>query len=632
MHTTASMTSDLWTGLPVALGHVSLSPAVARGVVEDMRSVHQQQPAKLHEACRQTLHLIALDQNNLPARLPAHGLQRPAIHPPVAFKDRCLWSQQKQSFVFIERNTELWIIAGSSVGVLYGVDEWLRCRTGVIWAGLKDEDLLFGPRSDLPAGIQQPAMPYRGRDGSTPPDADLTDYIRWLGRTRYNIWRRSSAWWVKQDASYHQKVFDLCEQRGIEVTLGDHAMDLFLPAEQFETHPEWFGMRDGQRVRRGPVVMPECPHLNATLPIQPCYSNESLAEYLTDAMASHMADFPRASMFGLWPHDGVNNWCQCEKCTRRTPFEHMYDLAMRLERKLPASIPIELIAYSNLIKLPYRPLPESDRTFTMLCPYLRHFHHRIYEPYEGEVVTGQLYPQPDRINPLDDREYGVLFSKWRQVCEQAGSVMAIFEYGSTYYDETRRTDRPRLLYGPPQEVIDDEILWYLMQGVKVYYLCSIFRGWPDLWHELATMETLWLGRPGGPVSQSFYQAIDPQIGPSLHKALDALQQPMLKMQEMGPACDQLQKVLGDLPASPRVERYRLWLRYLKMARASWHAEQRGQWEQVVAIEADIRHMLEFNRPLISGCLHVNQIVRLSQINADRAAQRQAGVAGKQYVL
>jgi len=74
----------------------------------------------------------------------------------------------------------------------------------------------------------------------------------------------------------------------MHMVVGYHAMDHWLPENEFEQHPEWFGMRDGERVRRAPVVIPECPHLDADLPIQPCYANEGLAEFLTDRMAAQV--------------------------------------------------------------------------------------------------------------------------------------------------------------------------------------------------------------------------------------------------------------------------------------------------------------------------------------------------------
>ncbi|HOJ38987.1 MAG TPA: DUF4838 domain-containing protein, partial [bacterium] len=480
---------------------------ILESIREDIASVETQSEDAKKELAGLSLLVVALENPGVPADLPAHQVKKPAPETPISFKKRCDRETERQSFQLRRKGLKIWVIAGGNEGALYGVQEVLRCLTGVIWAGLKDQDMLFGQKKVLLEKVQQPLFAYRGRDGGAP-SGGAKAFVRWMNRNGWNLWRRNSAYWVSQDSSYRQEILSACASRCIHLTLGDHAMSYFLPAEEFQRHPDWFGFRNGQRVLKAPVVISDCPHLNAALPIQPCYSNPEAAEFITERMAAHMAEFPQAEMFGLWPHDGVNNWCQCQKCQRLTPYEQLYRLASLLARKIHSSVVIELIAYSNLLNLPWQRLEANERCFTMLCPYLRPYQHRIYEPGGPELVTGTLYPGPDRINPLDEREYGELFQRWQKVITQTGQGMGIFEYGGTFYDETRRYDRPRYLYHPSLDIRYDEARWYAERDVRVFYLCSHYAGWPDSYHHWALGKILWsLAEKAEQLFQQYYQAM-----------------------------------------------------------------------------------------------------------------------------
>jgi hypothetical protein len=568
------------------------------------------------------------------AQMP-HNLPVPAPNPPVSFAERCDWEVARQTFEILPgAQGELWVVGGAPVGVQYGVGEVLSCLLGVIWAGLDEErDTLFGPTKSLPMGPQKPVMPLRARDGSPPPGQSVPAFLRWMGRNRYNLWRRASNWFMKAGEPYRQDCLTGCRARSILLTLGDHAIDYFLPDDAFDQHPEWFGLRDGKRTKKCVVHIPDCPHLDAELPTQPCFSNEALTDFLTDRIAAHVAEFSDCAIFGLWPHDGVNNWCQCNKCVQKTPYEHMYWMAMKLLPKLPATMPIELIAYSNLLNPPTGPLPKSDRTFTMLCPYLRVYRHRFYEPFDGPHETGRLYPAPDRINPLDEREYGILFHDWQKVCDQTGSVLAIFEYGAHFYDETRRSDRTRFLYHPQPELIADEVEWYVKREVRVFYICSAFRGWPDEFVEIMLAHTLWHGQAGlAQAERAFYQAALGDLGAPVREVLSKIAQALFEPASPTELLDRLQALLSRIPEDARTRRYHLWGQYIRLAKAARQAEVALDRDGMATLEEAVLAFFKANETNLKGVFNLPAYMRYAQTNQQRAQEAVAGVAGRNYVL
>ncbi len=580
------------------------------------------------------LHILAIDVDRTSCPV-SHQVSCPGREIPTSFARRCNWEVQRQTFqISRQGDHDFWIIGGGAVGAQYGVGEVLRCLLGVLWAGVHEEnDTLFAPPRPLPTGPQVPVMPLRARDGSPTADQSYPAFLRWMARNRFNLWRRNSGHFMRQTESHRRECIDTCRDRGILLTLGDHAIDYFLPAELFAEHPEWFGLRDGQRATRGLVHMPDCPHLDAILPIQPCWSNQAMCETLTDRIAAHVADFPDTAIFGLWPHDGVNNWCQCEKCLQRTPYEHMYHVALRLAKKLPAHIPIELIAYSNLLNPPRHELPKSDRFLTLFCPYLRHYRHNIWESFDGVHETGRLYPAPDRINPLDEREYGPLFNEWHKVCRQTGSTLGIFEYGGHFYDETRRNDRTRYLYMPTPELIAREIDTYLRKDVKVYYICTAYRAWPDTFPEMALAEMLWHGSASlSRIERDYYTATFGSSAMLARQTLALLHDALYIPRVPTALLAQFEQLLDAQPDSPRVARYRIWIQYIRLAKAVREHEVAGDREAMIAAEDPVLALLEQHDAELRSYCHLNMYRNQSKTNQQRAREAVAGVAGTNYVL
>ncbi len=611
--------------------HTNVSATILESIREDIESVEKYKEAR-KQLAGISLVVISLENRNIPVNLPSHRVKKPEPKIPDSFHSRCAREITRQSFQLINTDRRIWVVAGGNEGALYGVQEVLQCLTGVIWAGLEDRDILFGKRKALPAGVQKPLFPFRGRDGGSP-NGDNRAFIRWMNRNRWNLWRRNSAYWMSQKECYRKEILQLCASRCIHLTLGDHAMKYFLPEEKFLQHPDWFGYRNGRRVLTDQVVIPDCPHLNAELPIQPCYSNQEAAEFITDRMAEHMMSFPQAEIFGLWPHDGVNNWCQCPRCVEKTPYEHLYHLASLLSEKLPSSTVIELIAYSNLLNLPWKKLQPNERCFTMLCPYLRPYQKRIYQPSGPELTLGTRYPEPDIINPVDEREYGKLFRKWSKVVKETNQGLGIFEYGGSFYDETRRFDRPRYLYHPRVEIRFDEVRWYTRHDVQVFYLCSIFDGWPDIFPQWSLGKILWsLKENPEELSRQYYQALAGKSGTFLREKLRQVQNVLGKEHNPVKQLKLLKEFLLQMPYQKWVNRYLLWIEYVQAGKKSWDYELTGNFTEGAKNEEQIQSFLENNRSELSSYVAVDALIRLSMIHQERFTNWLNGSKGNRYTL
>lgn len=612
----------------------NLPPPIGRSAAEDLHLVRRLARKRGTAVPELDLCVVSLEDEGAPAALPEHAVRQPAQTAPTDVRARCEWETRRQSFQFIRRGRRLWIIAGGSEGALYGVDEALECITGVIWAGLRDEEVLFGPIRPLPQGVQTPSFPYRFRDGAGPDRNDEDAYVRWLSRNRFNGRVHGSENWARLSAEERRRWIERYHARGMHIVVGYHAMRFFLPEEEFARHPDWCGMRDGKRVRQSPVTLPEAPHLDAELPIQPCYSNPQLAEYIANRMAAQVNACLEIEIFSVWPHDGVNNWCQCPKCLRKTPYEWMYLLALRVAEKTPAYVPIELIAYANLLTPPRNPLPRSERIISMLCPYLRHYSHRIYERGGPRLVMSTLYPKPDRVNPLDDRDYGKLFRQWKPVWRKSGSVPGIFEYGQIPWpDETYRTERQRFMYHPSGALRFDEASWYHRQGVRYFYLCTIFAGWPDAARMLAEGRCLWdcHGDPAE-LEGRYYTALAGRYGRTLHHAMREISGALDADRSPARHLTVLEHLLAVMPRSKAVRRYRLWCQYVHRAWASRGAERAGNLAGALAIERRLHAWVLRIAPRLGSVLNTGMVRCYSEVRQERLQARITGTETKGYRL
>ncbi len=566
--------------------------------------------------------------------IPPHAVVKPRPPASARFRERCAWETQRQSFQFLRRGGTLWVVAGGLEGAVHGVDEALERLTGVFWGGVQEEDTLFGPCRPLPRGVVTPSFPYRFRDGSGPTRGDEEQFLLWLSRTRHSGRVYASHGWAGLSDAERARILALFRARGMHIVVGYHAMHYFLPEGEFTKHPDWFGMRDGLRVRKGFVELPEAPHLNAELPIQPCLSNRELVEFLSDRMAAHVRAHPEIEIFSIWPHDGVNNWCQCPKCLRRTPYEMMYSIAIAVAKKTPGRLPIELIAYANTLTLPRRRLPPCERIISMLCVYLRHYRHRIYDAGGPELKLGTFYPKPDLVNPVDEREYGEVFRRFQKVWRQTRNVPGIFEYGGTkWYDETFRSDRQRFLYHPRNTIRFDEARWYRDRGVAYMYMCSSFGAWPDAVHMLGAARATWdCDEDPDTFERRYYIALARRHGPALCRTVRRVRDLLDAGTDPNRALDRLDAVVRRAGTAGWTRRYRLWVRYLRLAWAGHVAWRAGDLHAAVRAERKLIAWCETMMPILDG--HHNSRVFLSypRIHEQRLQARIEGKLSHDYRL
>jgi hypothetical protein len=157
----------------------------------------------------------------------------------------------------------------------------------------------------------------------------------------------------------------------------------------FEAHPEWYALVNGQRV----------PGIEVNRGTNYCTSN-------VDATAEFVGNYVRALVDGrfresdivrFWALD-VGNWCECENCrTQGMPTDRYLMLVHRFcqeldkaraEGRLRRPLEVTFLAYGDVVEPPSRPLPPGfprEYCLATFYPIQRCYVHRLDDP----VCTGR---------------------------------------------------------------------------------------------------------------------------------------------------------------------------------------------------------------------------------------------------
>ncbi|MBE6357945.1 MAG: DUF4838 domain-containing protein [Lentisphaerae bacterium] len=521
--------------------------------------------------------------------------------------------RKAQSYTIENCDGKILISGGGYPGVLYGFYSWLRQTTGVQWNNVNDDEISFGPIVPESAA-SMPKVAFRGMNGLYP-DTERPFFIkmlRWMARNQWNctmihVWR-----W--EGAENCEELIELAHLCAVELNIGGHAMNNFIAESLFETHPEYFGMRYGERRLSSKISMPDMPNKFSQGPLQPCFSNPEAVNYIAKNIAEYIGKHPEIKVFALWPHDGVNNWCQCPECKKITPFDQVRRLADAVLKLSPRPVYLELLAYCSLLTLPQE-MADLSRTYTIFCPYLRHYHHRFYDSGLEPVKNGlgKNYPEADPVCPVDDREYGPLWNDWIKAMRSRNSSANIFAYYQLLFTDYKEgIDRSRYLRYPAPELVADELRRFIADGMQVYYDCSC--PYPAFW-------------PDGRL-YSFHSRVlwDPEC--DINQLISAQSAVML-----GVAAGLIDRITSDLDHGVRdfskklldefdalnlqlpeknIARLRLWIEYTVLASGAETARRRQDYHLQYELEQKIIQLFNDNTALLDGAAAADRLAKFAQ--------------------
>jgi hypothetical protein len=271
-------------------------------------------------------------------------------------------------------------------GCLYAAYDYLH-RLGVRWyaPGPVNEEVPQREWSGLPdiQASEQPAIFTRGFHAWE--NRGDPEFILWMARNRMNYW------------CVEQEPKSLLHKLGIMLVGGGHVLthyylgpqleypyanpahadnsgrpaDPYAPSPEsqgdsdgdgrltyFEAHPEWYGLRNGQR----------SSNIKEDFGDNFCTSNpDAMTEWTRNAVQDLVnGRYKDARFINAWALD-VGKWCECDACQalgtptdRNILLVHHYGKAIehaQAEGRINRSIRLLFLAYADVVEPPRRPLP-----------------------------------------------------------------------------------------------------------------------------------------------------------------------------------------------------------------------------------------------------------------------------------
>lgn len=208
-----------------------------------------------------------------------------------------------------------------------------------------------------------------------------------------------------------------------------HTYARMIPADRyFDSHPEYFPLRDGKRFR------------SSAAHGQLCYTSPGLEDELVRLYEAAMAERPECRLYACAANDNMENDCECASCAKLIASDGVVgaqlDLANRVSAKLAVLHPDVLLkttAYVNTQEPPPNVRPGSN-VMVEYCPIRERAGTDIYRPWSG--------------NEKICREFG----GWRKIAPNIG----VWDYGLCW-------DMKPM---PNFEVLHENIRYWRASGVR----------------------------------------------------------------------------------------------------------------------------------------------------------------------
>lgn len=249
--------------------------------------------------------------------------------------------------------------------------------------------------------ISKPDLKYRKKyveEGWTHTPENMAKLIDWMAKTKMNVFvhpvnyrNRDHTIW---DSVRTQLIPEL-QKRGMVVEIGGHGYQTYLPPSQyFDEHPEWFGMKDGERSQEERVVF------NTT--------NKDALSTLAQNISDYLKERPEVDIFDLWPPDAAQWSEDPESMAQGTPSDRQAIVLNYIAQELKDDFPdlkIEFLAYADYIEPPPAQKITADNLLMDYAPLTRsyafpfwdygHFENAEFDKalhkwIDGEAYTGEI--------------------------------------------------------------------------------------------------------------------------------------------------------------------------------------------------------------------------------------------------
>lgn len=231
------------------------------------------------------------------------------------------------------RDGNLFLTGGSPRSALYAVYEFLRDELGArwLWPGEDGEFLPKRTTWSLPEIHRSFEPPIRYRGFHMCGDwYRVDDFHLWMSRNLLNSHRHGNHRFPDRE-------------RGFYRIYSNH--NVFPPKENFETHPEYYALRNGRRLK-----------------CQVCLSSHECVVATADKLTEELKKCPDVDVLSLFLPDN-QEYCQCEDCAKKSVstafFDFFNELTDILKERFP-NLRFATLAYQGYLEVPDHPVRNAE--------------------------------------------------------------------------------------------------------------------------------------------------------------------------------------------------------------------------------------------------------------------------------
>ena len=248
-------------------------------------------------------------------------------------------------------------------------------------------------------GKSEASFEHRGLSVLTPSNEELAAVVEWMPKQRLN----SIFIGHNENQAQIKALEPKLARRGIRLEAGGHVLDEFLPLDMFQSRPEYFRYKDGQRRQDGNF----------------CTSRFGTLQVVAEKAVEFMRELPAAKVFHFWGEDVEGgSWCECDTCKSLTPAEQMTiavnAIAEAAEKERPGST-VDFLLYHDTLEIPDNLHPRPN-VFALFAPRERCYAHGIGDPncprnvWHASRFQAAKRPFGERVSVF---EYYCDFILWR---------------------------------------------------------------------------------------------------------------------------------------------------------------------------------------------------------------------------
>jgi hypothetical protein len=204
-------------------------------------------------------------------------------------------------------------------------------------------------------------------------------------------------------------LLDEAAEKGLRIEYEMHAARYFLPASEFENHPEWFRMNEnGERTR----------DMNC------CASSEEALEFIAKRAAEAASKLYRSThRYFFWLDDAHDAFCHCPKCAEYSSSDQQMIIMNRILKELKKTDPeatLAYLAYYSTLTPPKKVRPDEG-IFLEYAPIDRDHHTPLAKADNAKNASQNRYIKEllqifgtDTAKVLDYWLDNSLFSDWKK--------------------------------------------------------------------------------------------------------------------------------------------------------------------------------------------------------------------------